>query len=228
VLFRRIAVYVSLENMGLPKVSAVQQQKERSPAFEARRLDLLRQVAIAFADDGYNQTSVGSLADRLGVSKPVLYYYAKNKDDLLYQSMKIAVDEIMVGLDRANTLKMCGAQKLESFFYTYTKTMCGDFGRCIAMVDYRALSEGPRAKIIVHRSDIENGVRRIIEEGQADGSIVDRDVKLTVRALFGAFNGIPAWFDNSGELTLSAVVESYVDIFTNGIGRPTQGQSGRT
>lgn len=200
------------------KTSAANPKSERSPAFEARRLDLLRQVAVAFANDGYHQTSVGGLAERLGVSKPVLYYYAKNKDDLLYQSMKIAVDEIMEGLKSAEKLKATGAGKLSSFFYTYTKIMCGDFGRCIVLVDFRALSDAPRAKVLKHRNEIENGVRRIIKEGQADGSIAKRDVNLTTRALFGAFNGIPGWFDKSGKLDFRSVVEIYMDVFLHGIG----------
>lgn len=208
---------MALDN--LDNIVSTSDHSERSPAFEARRLDLLRQVAIAFADDGYHQTSVGSLAERLGVSKPVLYYYAKNKDDLLYQSMKIAVDEIMEGLERANGLASDGVGKLRSFFNTYTKIMCGDFGRCIALVDYRALSEKPRAKVARHRKDIEEGVRKILSDGQADGSIVCRDVKLTARALFGAFNGIPAWFDRAGELDFKSVVETYMDVFIGGIGR---------
>lgn len=197
---------------------------DRSAAFEARRLDLLRQVAIAFAEDGYSQISVGGLAERLGVSKPVLYYYAKNKDDLLYQSMMIASDEIMAGLDRANALKTTGLAKLRGFFYSYTEIMCGDFGRCIAMVDHRVLDEPTREKVLYQKDAIEKGVRRIIEEGQADGSIADRDVMLITHALFGVFNSIPSWFDKSGRLDFVAVVESYMDIFAAGIAksaRPT-------
>jgi len=54
----------------------------------------MRKAAIAFADVGFRETSVNYLAESLGVSKPVFYYYAKNKDDLLHQCCLIAHNQL--------------------------------------------------------------------------------------------------------------------------------------
>ncbi|OPX63955.1 MAG: transcriptional regulator BetI [Methanomassiliicoccales archaeon PtaB.Bin215] len=42
----------------------------------------------AMCEKGYAQTTMDDVADRLGVSKPALYRYFKNKDDLIIESSK--------------------------------------------------------------------------------------------------------------------------------------------
>lgn len=194
-------------------------QPARLPAFEARRLDLLKQAARVFAAEGYHQTSVSTLAERLGVSKPVLYYYAKNKDDLLVQIDRIAFEELRDAMGTAQAAKLSGMGKLRRFFNAYTEIMCGEFGRCFALVDHRALGPSAREQDVSSRRAIEEAVRQIIVEGQADGSVGQCDPVLAARALFGAFNGIPRWFEKGGGLVAGEVAETYFDIFAIGVGR---------
>ena len=192
---------------------------ERNDAFEARRLEILRGAATAFAEEGYHQTSVNNLAERLNVSKPVLYYYAKNKDDLLFQCGGIARRELTEAIRAAEAAKLSGAGRLRRFFSAYTGIMCGAFGRCLALVDHRALALDSRAKDIDSRRDMEAAVRQMIVAGQSDGSIGPCDATLAARALFGAFNGIPRWFRPEGALDASDVAEAYLDIFMMGFAR---------
>jgi TetR/AcrR family transcriptional regulator, cholesterol catabolism regulator len=192
---------------------------DRAASYEARRMDLLRRAALVFAEDGYHQTSVNSLAARLGVSKPVLYYYAKNKDDLLFQCVKVARDALQEAIDDATRGKIRGIEKIRVFFGTYAEIMCGDFGRCIALIDRKALSPAARKRDTSARRELEEAVHQMIREGQSDKSIGACDPVLTARALFGAFNGIPRWFHAEGKLQAKDVADSYMDLFAAGIGR---------
>jgi TetR/AcrR family transcriptional regulator, cholesterol catabolism regulator len=190
----------------------------KSAAFEAKRMEILRQVALVFAEDGYHQTSVNSLAARLGVSKPVLYYYAKNKDDLLFQCGEVARQALQEAMDSTHRIQMSGVGKLRRFFTKYAEIMCGDFGRCLVLVDHRGLSEEAREKDVLARRHVEKAVCNIIRGGQEDGSIVKCNPTLATRALFGAFNGIPRWFQKGKELDAGDVADAYLDIFLTGMG----------
>lgn len=182
-------------------------------------MHILHKAALAFAEDGYHQTSVNSLAARLGVSKPVLYYYAKNKDDLLFQCGDIVRAELIEAIEKASRTKISGIGKVRRFFSAYAEIMGGDFGRCLALVDHRELSPDARKKDVASRRSIEESVCRMIEEGQADGTIVQCNPELAARALFGAFNGIPRWFHQGGDLNAQDVAESYIDLFVTGLGK---------
>lgn len=194
-------------------------QTARARAFEAKRMEMLHKVALVFAQDGYHQTSVNSLAARLNVSKPVLYYYAKNKDDLLFQCGQVARDELREAMEDTSTTKISGMGKVRRFFRKYAEIMCGDFGRCLVLVDRNALSPETAEQDRFHRRKIEDAVREMIVQGQADGSIGPCDPFIAARALFGAFNGIPIWFHSDGNLNATDVAEAYLDIFATGMAR---------
>ncbi|WP_447759821.1 TetR/AcrR family transcriptional regulator [Sphingopyxis panaciterrae] len=192
---------------------------ERSEAFEAKRIEILRKAAIVFADVGFRETSVNYLAESLGVSKPVLYYYAKNKDDLLHQCCLMAHSQLNEAMTPHVGTHLSGFGKLRRFFVTYADIMASDFGRCFVLVDVRALVPETREKEVRARRELEETVQQILVEGQADGSIRRCDPSLTARAMFGAFNGIPRWFHLNGKLDIGEVVDTYLDIFMLGIAR---------
>lgn len=191
----------------------------RGPAFEAKRMDILRGAALLFAENGYHKTSVNMLSEKLGISKPVLYYYAENKDDILQQISAISRDQLRVAMERAQRTKLSGIGKLRHFFMAYTEIMCSDLGRCFALVERNGMSPGARDNDTAGRRQIDTAVRDIIVEGQAEGSIARCSPELATRALFGAFNAIPRWYKEGGAFDARDVAEAYIDFFVTGLGR---------
>lgn len=62
-----------------PSRSALRRQRER----EQRYQTILESAGGLFARDGYHQTSIEQIADRAEVSVGTVYFYFKNKEDLL-------------------------------------------------------------------------------------------------------------------------------------------------
>src|ERR671932_2875880 len=65
----------------------------------ARRSELTRQAARLFAQKGYHGTSIGDLAEALGVQKASLYHHVASKQDLLYATMREGADAFHAALD---------------------------------------------------------------------------------------------------------------------------------
>ncbi|MBI4172290.1 MAG: TetR/AcrR family transcriptional regulator [Actinobacteria bacterium] len=64
-----------------------------------RRQELTRQAARLFAEKGYHGTSVGDLAEALGVQKGSLYSHMDAKEDLLFEAMLEGAAAFHAGLD---------------------------------------------------------------------------------------------------------------------------------
>src|ERR1041384_7394882 len=64
-----------------------------------RRSELTRQAARLFAERGYHGTSVGDLAQAIGVQKGSLYAHIESKQDLLYEAMREGAHAFHGGLD---------------------------------------------------------------------------------------------------------------------------------
>src|SRR3954454_23201337 len=65
----------------------------------ARRQELTREAAKLFAQKGYHGTSIGDIADALGIQKGSLYAHIASKEDLLYETMREGADAFHAALD---------------------------------------------------------------------------------------------------------------------------------
>ena len=65
----------------------------------ARRNELTREAARLFAQKGYHGTSIGEIAEALGVQKGSLYAHISSKEDLLYETMREGADAFHAALD---------------------------------------------------------------------------------------------------------------------------------
>ena len=65
----------------------------------SRRSELTREAARLFAERGYHGTSIGDLAQALGVQKASLYAHISSKQDLLYATMREGADAFHAALD---------------------------------------------------------------------------------------------------------------------------------
>jgi AcrR family transcriptional regulator len=187
---------------------------------EAKRLSILKAAARIFNERGFHQTSVADVADALGVSKPFLYYYLKNKDDILFECSRIATEQLHAVLDEARTARLSGWERLRGLLRGYAQVMTTDFGICLIRNTAPGfLPPQARRKLWAGRRRLNSEVERIIAQGIADGSIRSCDPKMVSFALFGAFNWISFWYQDKGPLNADTIADYYIDLFARGIAR---------
>ena len=72
---------------------------DRERQREAKRQAVLQAAAQLFNERGFHATSLDDIAARLCVSKPTLYYYVKNKDEILLQCVRQGLDMMLAGIE---------------------------------------------------------------------------------------------------------------------------------
>lgn len=82
-----------------------------SPDERLKRFAILRTAAELFNERGFCETSLNELAKRLNVTKPSLYYYVKNKDDILLQILNQATIECTPAMPLAEQSGLSGLGK---------------------------------------------------------------------------------------------------------------------
>src|SRR2546430_15736163 len=65
----------------------------------SRKSELTRQAARLFAEKGYHGTSIGDLAEAMGVQKGSLYAHIDSKADLLWEVARDGAAAFHAGLD---------------------------------------------------------------------------------------------------------------------------------
>lgn len=192
---------------------------------EEKRLSILSAAAKIFNERGYHNTAMADVAEAIGVSKPFLYYYLKDKEDILYECSRIATEQMHAMLADVRKAEVTGWQRIEMAFRGYAEIMTTDFGVCLIRNSAPgSLPSKSREKLWAGRRRLNKEIEVFIAQGIADGSIRTCDPKTLSFALFGAFNWMTLWYRSNGRLRPAAIAENFLDIFSRGV-VPTRLQS---
>lgn len=199
--------------------------REPWKAFEVRqrKLDSKREAALKtaahlFLEQGYRRTSLSELATRLKITKPALYYYFRNKEEILVECYKTGISKIEDGLDRALAVTGTGLDKTRAYVEAYaTVIVSEDFGRCVAMLDDSELSARARREVRKLKRHIDTSLRGYIQEGIVDGSIAACNPKIAAFALAGAINWIGSWYSPEGELRPQEIASEFATLLSDGL-----------
>ncbi len=179
------------------------------------RLDALYRVAAAaFRRNGYHGTSLVQIADELGVSKPALYYYIRNKQDLLFQCHLVAAEQAIAAICNDPTLS--GLERLRRSIANYIEAIIGDQSASVVILEEKSLSPSQLAFVIEKRDIFENQIRAIIDAGLADGSIKPCNAKLAVFTALGASNWVTKWYKPDGPWTVRETADGVANLLCSG------------
>jgi AcrR family transcriptional regulator len=190
-----------------------------SSRFELQRDRMLRAAAACFNQKGYSGTSLKDVAHRLGLTDAALYYYVKNKEELVYQCYLRAADLGREAMQAARENDGDGYTQAETYIRNHVATIVGDAGPVAIMSEIPSLKPAHRNDILSISRRHSRAFEEILAKGIADGSIARCDVRMTGNAIMGAINWIPKWFHGDAA-TARQVVEKFPDILTRGLRMP--------
>jgi AcrR family transcriptional regulator len=184
---------------------------------QLKRMAVLRTGARLFADQGFDRTSLDDIAASLNVSKRTLYYYVKNKEEILFESHRIGADFMAETMAKAASQDLSALERIEIIMRSYMGWLTDEFGACLVLADDAVLPEKSRQILREGRKKLDFAVRDLLREGMADGSIKTCDPKLTAAAIFGAFNWVPHWKKRGDEADYAKIADQFLNIFLDGL-----------
>ncbi len=100
----------------------------------------MKTAAQLFLEKSYGRTSLDDVANRLNITKPALYHYFHNKEDILLGCYRWGTALIEESLNKIAVQYGTGLEKVEAFIYAYANAMTVNFGRCVMRLDEGDLS----------------------------------------------------------------------------------------
>jgi AcrR family transcriptional regulator len=177
---------------------------------------LLTAVRI-FIAKGYRQTSLDDVARKLKITKPALYYYFHNKEEIYLECYRRGIALTQESLERIRSHPASGLEKVAAFIQTYTVIVARDFGRFLVRQDDRELSPKAQAEVRAEKRKIDQSLRAFIGQGIEDGSIRPCNIKLTAFSLAGAIHSLATWFEPGGALSAEQVAAEFAQTLTEGL-----------
>jgi AcrR family transcriptional regulator len=184
------------------------------------RVGILKSAAKAFRRNGYHGATVEEIASELRMKKGNLYYYFKNKEDILYSCHDYSLDRLLDLLHEVERSNLYPDGKLRKLILGVVHTMLDELHGTALMLDLEALTPAHLKAVIIRRDDFDHGVRRLLEAGIKDGTFSQGSAKLRAFAIFGAINWIPRWFNPDGPASTNEIADQFADYLVTGL-RPT-------
>lgn len=177
--------------------TALKEPFNREKQFATKRQAVILAAGQAFRRRGYHNASMAEIAKTLGLTKAALYYYVRNKEEVLYECHLMAydaMDEILKAKRQGDT----ALDRLEALYVDFVNMLTAS--GVSLLTDVNSLGSENKSDVLARRGKIERKIIRLVKEGQKDGSIRNSDARLHVFFFMGALNWLNAWYDASGRL----------------------------
>lgn len=97
--------------IGKRRVRAQNKGMDKS-SYLKRRHKILRAAAKVFNEQGFEKTSMGAVADTIGISRATLYYYVASKEELFDELVLEAIENNVVEAEKIRTSDLPSIEKI--------------------------------------------------------------------------------------------------------------------
>ena len=187
-----------------------------------RRRDAILQCAIQLFDtQGYANTSLDDIARAVGIAREGIYYYFKNRAEILLSIIQPRSEALIEGLQRIVADHGLGpAERLHAAVRNHLE----QFDKyCLEMtVSLRDghMEDTPDVSAAMRRiwKGYEHLWTKLIEDGQRQGAFRDiGDAKMLAFGILGMCNWLARWYDPKKEAPIADLVEAYFGMIAGGL-----------
>jgi TetR/AcrR family transcriptional regulator len=154
---------------------------------------LFETAARFFRKYGFHGTSMSQLTEELGLTKGALYYYVKDKSDLLYKLHLKFIEATRRTNERAKADGQNGYERVRRMVLYYVAAVTASPTETFILLEEGALKPEQAAEVVELRRKLQRDLRDQIQSGIDDGSIVPCDTRLAALALVGAMAWVTNW-----------------------------------
>lgn len=206
--------------MGVSRVGSkrLSQALRGSPERESKLSALLDEASGEFNRRGLSHASMARIARTMRLSRPALYYYVRDLDDLVLQCYRRSCDLMTADLQAAEQ----AGSGLDCIVAFIRRAL--DAGRSPAAVlseiDYLT-GEARRAISTAHAANVDR-LRAMIRRGIADGTMRACDDEVVAQTIVGMIAWVPLsvdWLKDTQPGFRGRAVEALVDLIVKGHAR---------
>jgi len=180
---------------------------------------ILRAALDAFADHGYDGTSIRDIAAGAQLSVPGVYHHFASKQQILTTLM----EDVLRDLLSRTRAALAGADTPSTRFDALVEClvrfhMFRQAEAFVASTELRSLDEASRRACVALRDEVEELLVRVIGDGCEDGAFLTRYPADAARAVATVCVGVAGWYRPTGSLAPDEVVERQLAMLRSLVG----------
>jgi TetR/AcrR family transcriptional regulator len=176
--------------------------RSRAKDHDEKRDAILHRAAVVFARDGYDRSSMASLAAECGISKALLYHYHASKEALLFEILRNHLQDLVDAVEEANDLRLAPEARLETLVVALLDAYRdADAEHKVQLQALQLLPEAEQQQLKTLERRlvaIFADAVRALEPELFDGTALLKPVTMS---LFGMLNWVYMWFREGGPVS---------------------------
>ena len=194
--------------------------RRASPRSELRRENILRCATQLFDRQGYSNTSLDDIARAVGVTREALYYYYRNRSEILAAIIRPQSIALIEGMKDVVKADVSAPEKLRLAMQNHLQ----QFDRhCLEM------TIGLRDELLDTSDEVRRSMARIwkqyerlwvrlIADGQASGEFdALGDPRMIAFGILGMCNWLARWYDPRKQVSIEEIIATYHRIVSQGV-----------
>ena len=197
----------------------------RSNQHEVKLQTILSEAARLFNFQGTRATTLGDIAKSIGLTKTSLYYYARNKEELVYKcylaSCDAGDDITAEARQDAETGLECLCRFVKVWFARWEEQNQGQRPYTAWLVEIPTLASEHREEIETRMVKFFNTILKFVKRGIKDGSISDCAPIPTTQAFLAIVYWSYVWFRNVPTENRPEAINQLLSLIKDGISADT-------
>ena len=163
---------------------------------------ILAVAANLISTNGYEGTSLQTIADKVGLHKSTLFHYVKSKEELLIRIFERSINEVSINLDKISTEnELDPEEKLREAMENHLALLIEYFDSSSILNQMKILPKKSQARYLEGRRKYEKDFEKIVVEMKRKGYFKGLDAKIVTFGLLGMLNWVPRWYKIDGRLS---------------------------
>ncbi|MBT9383093.1 TetR/AcrR family transcriptional regulator; helix-turn-helix transcriptional regulator [Pseudooceanicola sp. CBS1P-1] len=191
---------------------------------EQKRRAALRVAARLFNERGYHAASLDEIAERIGVTKTALYYYFRNKEELLYECLSLTLACGETARQSAEKRGGSAYERFCHFFEQFMECAATEAGCFLSPQNLRALPQRMQQQLETRKQALEAYLGALLGRAMDEGSLRRMDPHALSWFLTGAVNWVIAYDQEFSEAEIPVVARSLMETVLFGLAQPAAGK----
>lgn len=195
--------------------AGAERRRRGRPGYD--RDEVLASAVAAFNEHGYDATTMGMLADRLGVTKSATYHHFSSKEALLAAALDEALNGLEAALEAALDESIPAGARLRTLIDRAVHVLVDRLPYVTLLLRVRGNCAVER-QALGRRRAFDRAVAELVVEAATAGELrADIDPALAERLLFGMINSITEWYRPDGPHDAGQLAEALSTLAFDGL-----------
>lgn len=190
-----------------------------------RRQEIFDAALKVFSKKGFDRATLDEIADKVKISKPAIYLYFKNKDNLFFSMLENVMNLSNENFNNIIKMDLNSIEKLKKIVSSYMELFIinKDFFKIIHQIKFQLDSEKKskmHRKVMWKYRDYINKFAKLIKQCMNDGYLTKQDPAFLAFSLIGIMN--QSFFRcilNRNFSILKKIDDKIMKLFLKGAGR---------